>query len=92
MEKEQVSSGNIIDFRVLKRIMKFVTPYRGRFYALVFLTISIGLLSPLRPLLIQWTLDNDVAAGDYNGMLWMMVLLVGLLIIQSLAQYVHTYM
>ena len=92
MEKEQVSSGNIIDFKVLRRVMKFVTPYRGRFYGLIFLTISIGLLAPLRPVLIQWTLDNDVAAGDYNGMLWMMVLLVGLLIIQSLAQYVHTYM
>lgn len=92
MEKEQVSSGNIIDFKVLRRIMKFVTPYKGRFYGLIFLTISIGLLAPLRPVLIQWTLDNDVAVGDYNGMLWMMVLLVGLLIIQSLAQYVHTYM
>jgi ATP-binding cassette subfamily B protein len=92
MDKEQVSSGNIIDFKVLKRIMKFVTPYKGRFYSLIFLTLTIGLLTPLRPLLIQWTLDNDVAEGDYEGMLWMMVLLVGLLVVQSLAQYVHTYM
>lgn len=92
MDKEQVSSGNIIDFKVLKRIMKFVTPYKGRFYSLVFLTLAIGLLTPLRPMLIQWTLDNDVAEGDYEGMLWMMVLLVGLLVVQSLAQYVHTYM
>lgn len=92
MDKEQVSSGNIIDFKVLKRIMKFVTPYKGRFYSLIFLTLAIGLLTPLRPLLIQWTLDNDVAEGDYEGMLWMMVLLVGLLVVQSLAQYIHTYM
>lgn len=92
MDKEQVSSGNIIDFKVLKRIMKFVMPYKGRFYSLVFLTLAIGLLTPLRPMLIQWTLDNDVAEGDYEGMLWMMVLLVGLLVVQSLAQYVHTYM
>ena len=92
MDKEQVSSGNIIDFKVLRRIMKFVTPYKGRFYSLIFLTLAIGLLTPLRPLLIQWTLDNDVAEGDYEGMLWMMVLLVGLLVVQSLAQYVHTYM
>jgi len=92
MDKEQVSSGNIIDFKVLKRIMKFVTPYRGRFFGLIFLTIAIGLLTPLRPLLIQWTLDKNVAQGDYNGMVWMMVLLVGLLVVQSLAQYVHTYM
>jgi ATP-binding cassette, subfamily B, multidrug efflux pump len=92
MDKEQVSSGNIIDFRVLKRIMKFVTPYKGRFYLLVFLTIFIGLLSPVRPMLIQWTLDHDVVEGDYNGMVTMMLILVGLLIVQSVGQYVHTYM
>ena len=91
MEKEQVSSGNIIDFKVLNRLMQFVEPYKGRFYFLVFLTIAIGLLSPLRPLLIQWTLDNQVASGDYEGMVWMMVLLVVLLIIQSVVQYLHTY-
>jgi ATP-binding cassette subfamily B protein len=92
LDKEQVSSGNIIDFRVLKRIMKFVTPYKGRFYLLVFLTIFIGLLSPVRPMLIQWTLDHDVVEGDYNGMVMMMLILIGLLIVQSVGQYVHTYM
>lgn len=92
MDKEQVSSGNIIDFKVLKRLMKFVTPYRGKFYFLIFLTVAIGILAPLRPMLIQWTLDNDVAAGNYNGMVWMIVILLGLLIVQSFAQYIHTYL
>lgn len=92
MDKEQVSSGNIIDFKVLKRIMKFVTPYKGRFYFLVFLTISLGLLTPIRPWLIQRTLDREVANGDYNGMLTMMLVLIVLLIIQSCAQYFHTYL
>lgn len=59
---------------------------------LIFLTFFVGILSPLRPLVIQWTLDNQVVAGDYQGMVQMMLLLVGLLIIQSIAQYVHTYM
>ncbi len=92
MDKEQVSSGNIIDFKVLKRIMKFVKPYKGRFYFLIFLTLAIGVLTPIRPLLIQWTLDSQVASGDYNGMVVMMLILVGLLLVQSAAQYVHTYM
>ena len=92
MEKEKVSSGNIIDFNVLKRLMRFVKPYKGRFYVLIFLTFSIGVLAPLRPMLIQWTLDHDVANGDYNAMLWMMMILVGLLVVQSIAQYVHTYL
>ncbi len=92
MEKEQVSSGNIIDFKVLRRIMRFVTPYKGKFYSLILLTFFVGVLAALRPMLIQTTLDEDVAEGDYNGMVWMMVILVGLLIVQSIGQYIHTYL
>ena len=91
MEKEQVSSGNIIDWSVLKRLMKFVTPYRGRFITVVVLTVLLGVLTPTRPLLIQYTLDHHVAFGDYQGMVNMMIILFGLLIFQSIAQYVHTY-
>jgi ATP-binding cassette, subfamily B, multidrug efflux pump len=91
VDKEQVSSGNIIDWSVLRRLMKFVTPYRGRFYLVVFLTLAIGVLTPLRPLLVQITLDDDVASGDYNGMLQMVIILLVLLVVQSVVQYIHTY-
>ena len=92
MEKEKVSSGNIIDWSVLRRLMKFVTPYRGRFITVVILTIVLGLLAPTRPILVQYTLDNDVSVGNYDAMVRMMVILFGLLIINSIAQYIHTYL
>lgn len=91
MEKEQISSGNIIDFKVLNRILEFVRPYRGRFYFLIVLTLLLGVLTPIRPLLIQYTLDRDVANGDYAGMVQIMLLIFGLLIVQSVFQYIHTY-
>lgn len=91
MEKEKVSSGNIIDWSVLKRLMKFVMPYKGRFITVVILTIVLGLLTPTRPFLIQYTLDHDVANGNYEGMVWMMGVLLILLIVHSIAQYIHTY-
>ncbi|HEX8041328.1 MAG TPA: ABC transporter ATP-binding protein [Chryseosolibacter sp.] len=91
MDKEQVSSGNIIDWKVLRRLMKFVAPYRGIFYGLIVLTVLLGLLTPTRPILIQYTIDEHVAFGDYAGMLNIMILLVGLLIIHSIVQYAHTY-
>ncbi|MCB0488876.1 MAG: ABC transporter ATP-binding protein [Cyclobacteriaceae bacterium] len=91
MEKEQISSGNIIDFKVLNRILEFVKPYRGRFYFLIVLTLLLGVLTPIRPLLIQYTLDRDVANGDYTGMVQVMLIIFGLLIIQSVFQYIHTY-
>ncbi len=92
MEKDQATSGNIIDFKVLKRLMKFVMPYRGRFYLVIFLTFTIGVLTPLRPILIQYTIDHDVAAGDYQSMTYMMLLLLGMLVLQAFVEYIHTYM
>ena len=91
MEKEKVSSGNIIDFHVLERILQFVRPYKGLFYLVIFLTFLLGFLAPLRVSLIQYTLDKHVASGNYGAMVNIMILLLGLLIIQSVLQYVHTY-
>ncbi len=91
MEKEKVSSGNIIDLKVLKRIFQFVEPYRGRFYLIIVLTLVLGVLTPIRPFLIQYTLDEHVQYGNYWSMVNVMFLIFGLLLVQSILQYVHTY-
>ncbi len=91
MEKEKVSSGNIIDFNVLKRIMQFVMPYKGRFYFVIVLTFLLGILTPIRPLLIQYTLDAHVQYGNYWAMVNIMLIILGLLVVQSAVQYAHTY-
>jgi ATP-binding cassette subfamily B protein len=91
VEKEKVSSGNIIDWSVLTRLMRFVTPYKWRFTTVIALTLLLGILTPTRPFLIQYTLDHDVANGNYSAMVNMMIILFGLLIFQSIAQYIHTY-
>lgn len=92
MEKEQISSGNILDWSVLRRLMRFVMPYKGRFVSVLFLTVALGILAPTRPILIQYTLDKHVANGDYNSMVVVMIILLGLLIVQAIAQYIHTYL
>lgn len=92
MEKEKVSSGNIIDFKVLRRLISFVRPYKGRFYVIIALTVVLGVLTAVRPVLILRTLDDDVAVGNYNGMVKMMLIVFGLLVLQSVFQYIHTYL
>jgi ATP-binding cassette subfamily B protein len=92
VEKETVRSGNIIDWSVLRRLMRFVQPYRGRFLIVIILTVLLGVLAPTRPFLIQYTLDNDVAVGNYQGMVNMMIILSGLLLFNSIVQYGHTYL
>ncbi|NOS91806.1 MAG: ABC transporter ATP-binding protein, partial [Cyclobacteriaceae bacterium] len=91
MEKEKVSSGNIIDFKVLKRVIDFVRPYKGRFYLVIVLTLLLGILTPIRPFLIQYTLDQDVQYGNYWGMVNIMIIVLALLLVQAVVQYAHTY-
>ncbi|MEJ2005332.1 MAG: ABC transporter ATP-binding protein [Cyclobacteriaceae bacterium] len=91
LKKEAINSGDIVDLNVLRRLMRFVKPYRGRFYFLIVLTIALGVLAPLRPLLIQITLDDYVAYGNYEGMVRMIFILIGLLLFQAIVQYLHTY-
>jgi ATP-binding cassette subfamily B protein len=92
MEKEKVSSGNIIDFKVLGRLLQFVKPYRVHFIVVIVLTVIIGFLAPLKVLLIQYTLDNQVANGDFPGMLNMVMIMAATLIAHVGFQYVHTYL
>ncbi len=90
MDKEVVS-GNVVDSKVLKRLFKFVKPYIKRFWALVVLTVLLAVLAPLRPYLIQQAIDNHILVGDYAGLQRMLLLLVGLLVLNAVVQYLHTY-
>jgi ATP-binding cassette subfamily B multidrug efflux pump len=92
MEKEKISSGNIIDFNVLRRIMQFVRPYKVHFYIVVILTVVLGFLAPFKVILVQQTLDKYVAAGNYQAMLYMVMLMTAVLVVHSGFQYIHTYL
>jgi ATP-binding cassette subfamily B protein len=83
--------GNIIDFRVLKRLLEYLKPFKWFFLLLVVLTVFLAVLGPLRPFLVGITIDKYVAVGDYQGLLMMVGIIFGLLLLQSFIQYAHTY-
>jgi ATP-binding cassette subfamily B protein len=92
MDQKAESSGKIYDKKTLKRLFPFIQPYRGTFFFLVFLTVFLGFLAPLRPILIQYAIDNQVKNGDYAGLRNMMMLMFGLLTFQALGTYFQTYL
>lgn len=88
---EQVS-GKIFDGKILGRIYGLMQPYIGRFYLLVFLTIILAILAPSRPYLIQYAIDHPVAEGDLPGLGRMVIWMVILTVLQSLFQWLYTYL
>ena len=91
MEQERIT-GKIVDLHVLKRLLGFIKPYKGAFYLLVVLTITTAMLGPVRPWIIQIIIDEHIALGDYQGLVDMTLVLLGLLLLHAIFQYSHTYL
>jgi ATP-binding cassette subfamily B protein len=91
VQKEQVS-GKIIDIQVLKRLYKYIKPYSLQFYVLIFLTIALGVVAPVRPILVSKAIDDYVSVGNYNGLLNITIILIVLVAIAGIFQYLHTYL
>lgn len=91
MSLEKESSGEIIDLKVIRQLYGFVKPYKAQFYFLVFLTIALAVLAPTRPYYIQVAIDDFVAVGDMPGLVRIIYILIGLMILQAVVQWAHTY-
>ncbi len=91
MGKEEIS-GNVVDFKVLKRLLQYAKPYVRQFYLVVILTVLLAVISPVRPFLIQHTVDTYLIAKDISGVSNMIMIMIGLLLLQTYMQYIHTYL
>lgn len=90
MSKTNVT-GKAIDFPILKRIYAFTKPYKREFWISVVLTLVLAGVSPVRPILVQYTVDHFILHPDKEGLLRMTLLMIGLLLLQSVVHYFHSY-
>lgn len=86
------AAGKAYDISLLKRILHYVAPYKRIFIWSVVLTISLALIAPLRPLLIQYTVDKYIFTNNYQGLLNITLFMLFLLILQTIVQYSHTFL
>ncbi|WPU93762.1 ABC transporter ATP-binding protein [Mucilaginibacter sabulilitoris] len=85
-------TGKALDWKLLKRVMHYVKPYNGTFVVAAFLTIFLAVSALIQPILIQRTLDVNILNDDYDGLVFMVALMIAQLIVQTVAQYYQTYL
>jgi ATP-binding cassette subfamily B multidrug efflux pump len=90
--KQTKITGRAVDWKIITRIFSYVKPYRGNFTFAVFTTITLALLSPIRPYLIQYTFDNYVTTANLNMLLYMTIALIGLLITEAFFQFSDSFL
>lgn len=84
-------SGKAWDTALFKRIMRYVRPYKNTFIVTAFLVIVLAILGPLRPWLIQHTIDEEVKNFNADGVLKLTLIMIGVLILEAIVQFYQTY-
>jgi len=91
-KKNSLVAKDAFDWNLLKRLFALATPYRGTFTLAAFLTILMAFIGPLRPFLIQYTLDEFVAKGNLYGLYMMSAIILALIVISSGIQLWSTFL
>ncbi|MCW3102095.1 MAG: ABC-type multidrug transport system, ATPase and permease component [Bacteroidetes bacterium] len=91
-EKKKSVIGKAVDIAILKRIFKYVKPYRTNFGMAVFTTISLAALAIVRPLLVKYTFDHYVAIPNAEMLLNMVLLMLGILMLEAVFQFSDAFL
>lgn len=83
--------GKAYDSRLMKRLLKYVKPYRGYIILAIFLNIVTAALEPIRPYLTKIAVDDYISVGDSTGLLKIIFLIILSLILQAIIEYAMTF-
>ena len=63
---EKAGAKKIFNFSLLRRIFQFAAPYKNKFYSSLLLAVVLAVMAPIRPFLIQYTI-NDGIKGEASS-------------------------
>ena len=84
-------TGEIIDYQLLKRILRFSIPYRSKMWLTATFAILLAFLAPLRPILINYALDNFVLIPNLELLFQTTILMIIILALESIIQFYYMY-
>lgn len=87
------------NLQLLKRVYSFAAPYRGRFYLSVFLSVFLAVMAPVRPYLIQLTINKGITGeeaatflkGPGGFLIEITIIQIVLLLIETLARFYFSF-
>ena len=88
----------IFDFSLLLRIFSYAKPYAGKFRVSVVLTLTLAILTPLRPLIINKTLArvNEAGQSDYQPVLDFLIVVtifqLIILVVEAVLRFYFSYL
>src|SRR5690242_5554508 len=90
----------IFDFGLLRRVFRYASPYKRRFYISVILAIVLAIISPIRPWLIQLTVNDYVKEGQpltdqvrlVDVVVTITIIQIGLLLVETVFRFYFSFL
>lgn len=67
----RMSAKKIFDFSLLRRVFQFVSPYKGKFYTSIILSVILAVMAPVRPWLIQVSINRGIGGKEHAAPEWL---------------------
>ena len=83
--------GKAYDSRLMKRLLKYVKPYKKYVIFAILLNVVVAALGPIRPYLTKIAVDDHINNSNYEGLFTISLLLFASLVLQAIIQYFLTY-
>ena len=85
------ASKSFFDFALLRRVFQYAAPYKKKFYLSVVLAILLALFTPIRPLLIQLTVNKYIANSLADMVVKITLIQIGLIVIETAMRFLFSF-
>ena len=85
-------TGSIIDLVLLKRVLEYAKPYKFYFVIAAIAAILLSFLGPIRPILINYTIDNHIIIPNKEGLINTTIVLTSILFLEGVIQFFYIYL
>ncbi len=91
MNEEEIL-GKAYDSNLMKRLLKYLRPYRWYVALGIALSIAVSAMEAVRPYFIKIAVDENIALHDSSGLLRTTMIFLLVMVIRGVIQYLNTYL
>jgi ATP-binding cassette subfamily B protein len=91
MQEEEIL-GKAYDGRLMRRLIKYLKPYRWHVALGIVLSLLVSAMEAVRPYFTKIAVDTNIVQGDKHGLLITMLVFLVIMIVRGFIQYVNAYL
>jgi ATP-binding cassette subfamily B protein len=91
MQEEEIL-GKAYDARLMRRLIKYLKPYRWHVALGIVLSLLVSAMEAVRPTFTKIAVDTNIAQNDKQGLLRTAALFLAVMVVRGFIQYANAYL